>query len=244
MLLLAVAVLAGLAAGWLRPPLGARSHRPHLRRSPLLVVGAVGMGAAQFARADLAPLAAGLSLAVLLGFAISNAHITGVVVIGFGLLLNLVALVVNNGIPVRGDALVTAKVVNRADLATVHLTGARHLETPDDRLAILGDVLPLRAGHEVLSFGDIIVVVGAADAMREVMRRRRRSWSAADRVDYTSAMTQLKAVHDWGTAPSAAPDAGSQYSANPDLRAPATIDLTSPSPTSDSRRLVAATHNK
>jgi hypothetical protein len=239
-----VAVLAGLAAGCLRPALGARGVRVRLVRLPLLAAGAVGTAAARVVPSDLAPLAMGLALAVLLAFVLSNAHVTGIVVIGLGLLLNLVAVVLNNGLPVRGEALVAAGVVQRADLAATSVTAPRHLETRHDRLAVLGDVLPIKSAHAVLSFGDLIVIAGAADAVRELARRRRRSWTAGDRVSYTSTMTQLKAVHDWGTAPMAAPVVGSQYSAKPDLTDPVTIDLTSAERTSGARPLVAANQSR
>jgi Family of unknown function (DUF5317) len=242
-LLLVVAVLGGLAAGSLRPPVGAHGARLHLTRLPLLGAGAGGTALAHLLTGDLATLAMGLSLALLLAFALANSHLTGVVVIGLGLLLNLVAVVLNNGMPVRGGALVAADVVDRVDLATTELTGPRHLETPHDRLGVLGDVLPMPIGREVLSFGDLIVVAGAADAVRELARRRRRTWTLEERETYESTTTQLRAVHDWGTAPSGAPESGSQYSAKPDRTAPAAIDLTSPAATPGSRPLVA-THSR
>lgn len=244
MVLLLVAVLGGLVAGWLRPPVGARGTRLQLGRLPLLALGAVGTALAQFVASDLAPLVMGLALAVLLTFVAANAHVTGVVVIGLGLLLNLLAVVGNNGLPVRGGALVAAGVVEPADLATTAFAGARHLETDSDRLAVLGDIVPVPVAHEVLSFGDLIVVVGAADAVRELARRRRRAWNGAERGRYVSTMTQLKVVQDWGTAPSAAPVLGSQYSAKPDRSAPDAIDLTSAATTPRARPLVAATQSK
>lgn len=245
MILLVVAVLIGLVAGMLRAPLGARAARIRIERLPILAIGAAGIAVARLVSDEVAPLAMGLSLAVLLGFVLSNAHITGVIVIGVGLLLNLVAVVINDGIPVRGDALVTAGVVDdEADLATTELDGPRHLETDTDRLGVLGDVLPVPIARTVLSFGDLIVIAGVADAMRDLARRRRRAWSNDDRGSYGLTMTQLKAVHDWGTAPSAAPESGSQYSPNPDRTEPVTIDLTSSSATARSRPLVAASDNK
>lgn len=243
MVLLVVAVLGGLAAGLLRPPLGARGVRLHLRGMGLLAVGAVGTAVAQVVRHDQATLVMGLSLAVLLGFVARNVHLTGIVVIGCGLLLNLVSVVVNNGMPVRGGALVAAGVVTREELPTIDLAGVRHLESPTDRLGVLGDVLPVPATREVLSFGDLIIVVGVADALRELARRRRTTWSRDERRTYSSTMTQLKVVHDWGTAPSGPPLSGSQYSAKPERSAPATIDLTS-DPASAGSRPFAASHTR
>jgi hypothetical protein len=243
-LLLVVAVLGGLAAGWLRQPIGARGVRPAIRRLPLLALGAFGTALAQLLEDDAATLALGGSLAVLLSFVAANAHLTGVLVIGCGLLLNLLAVVLNSGMPVRGEALVSAGVVEQEELATTTFRGARHLETGADSLAVLGDILPVPVAREVLSFGDLIILLGVADALRDVARRRRRTWGAIQRQDYRSTMTQLNAVQHWGTAPSGAPVSGSQCSAKPDLTVPDTIDLTSAPATRRSRPLVAATHNK
>lgn len=244
MVVLVVAVLGGLAAGLLRPPLGARGVRLRVHRLPLLAAGAAGTALAQSIDGDGASLAMGLALAVLLAFVAGNLHVTGVAVIGVGLLLNLVAVVLNNGMPVRGGALVAAHVVQTEELASTAFDGPRHLESSSDRLAVLGDVLPLPVTREVLSFGDLIVLVGVADALRELGRRRRPAWSTAERRAYSSTMTQLSAVHDWGAAPSGAPVAASQNSEKPDRSAPATIDLTRPAHSSRSRPLVAASHSR
>mgnify|MGYP000530614793 CR=1 FL=1 len=241
---LVVAVVVGLAAGWLRPPLGARGLRLRIVRLPLLVVGAVGTATAQLVGDDTGTLVLGLSLAVLVAFAVSNAHVTGVAVVGLGLVLNLAAVVLNDGMPVRPGALVAAGVVERADLGSTELDAPRHLETPRDRVPVLGDVLPVPVAREVLSFGDLIILVGTADAVRDLARRRRARWSRVDRVDYESAMTQLSVVHDWGTAPRGAPTSGSQYSAKPDDDAPATIDLTSDDASSGAPPLVQASQSR
>jgi hypothetical protein len=200
-LLLVVAVLGGLVAGRLRAPAGARAVRLQLRQLPLLAVGAFGTALAQVLDGGLATLALAGALAVLLAFVAANAHITGVLVLGCGLLLNLVAVVLNNGMPVRGEALVVAGVVEEAELPTTTFTGPRHLETGSDRLAVLGDVLPVPITREVLSFGDLIILAGAADAVRELSRRRRRSWPSAERRDYRSTQSQLSIVEAWGEHP-------------------------------------------
>ena len=244
MLVLVAAVLIGLLAGLLRPALGARSARIRIARLALLALGAVGTAAAHLVPTDLAPVVMGGALATLLVFALANAHVTGIVVIGLGLLLNLASVVINNGMPVRGEALVAAGIVDSSELASVRMVGPRHLETEADRFGVLGDALPIPVAHAVLSFGDLIVIAGVTDALRDLGRRRRRAWTGDDRMTYDSTMTQLKAVHDWGTAPSGSPDSGSQYSAKPDRTAPATIDLTSEEHTTVSPAFEAATHSR
>jgi hypothetical protein len=242
--LLVVAVVGGLALGRLRSPYGAHSPRLPLRRLPLLAVGAAGHVVAQLLHDDAATLAMGAALALLLVFAGSNLHVTGIAVIGVGLLLNLASVVLNNGMPVRGGALVAADVVEPDELATIGFAGPRHLETDQDRFAVLGDVLPLPFARQVLSFGDLIVVAGAGDAVRDLVRRRRRSWSADERRAYASSMRQASVVQDWGAAPSDEPEPGSQYSEKPDWSAPAAVDDASEPASSSSRALVAASHSR
>lgn len=185
-MLLVLAVVLGCAAARLRHPLGARATRHRFTWLPALAAGAALNVAAFVLEGMLATLAMGASLVVLLGFVAINAHLTGIVVIGVGLLLNLVAVVANDGMPVRASALVAAGVVEEADLATVDISGARHLERPRDLLPILGDVipLPLPVAPEVLSFGDLIIVFGAGDAVRDLARRRRRRWSDEERAAF------------------------------------------------------------
>jgi hypothetical protein len=243
-LVLVVAVLGGLAAGTLRPPIGARGLRIRVRGLLLLAAGAFGSALAQVLEGDLATLALAASLTTLLGFVAINAHVTGIMVIGCGLLLNLAAVVLNNGMPVRPGALVAAGVLDEADLATATLAGPRHLETPSDTFGVLGDALPLPLAREAVSFGDLIVVAGTLDAVRELARRRRPAWSSAQRRSYRATTTQASVAHDWGAAPSAAPDDGSQYSAKPDRRAPDTNDVASSSPAPRSRRLVVVSQSK
>jgi len=177
--LLAVVVLAGLVAGLARPPLGAHTPRPQLNKLWLLAGGAVGNVGSLALDGDAAVLSLGTSLVLLLAFAAVNRHLTGVAVVGLGLLANLAPVAIDGGMPVRPGALVQAGLVDRADLTDTDLRGARHLETGDDVLGALGDALPLRPLREVLSFGDLIVVAGAGDAMRELNRRRARRPAAA-----------------------------------------------------------------
>jgi hypothetical protein len=243
-LLLIVAILGGATLGLARPALGARSVRVNLGHLPLLVLGAAGTAAAQLAHGDVATLAMGLSLAVLAAFAASNLQVTGMAVIAVGLLVNLVAVVLNNGMPVRGEALVVARVVDLDELPTATVSGPRHLETADDGWAILGDVIPVPPAREVVSFGDLIVVLGAFDALREVARRRRRPWSAEERSSRAATLGQLDAVERLaeGGDPSDRPALHHQHPSRP--RAAATIDLTGGSRASRPRPLASASTHR
>ncbi|MET0728703.1 MAG: DUF5317 family protein [Acidimicrobiales bacterium] len=234
MLLLLVAVVVGVLVGRAQAPLGAHGYRPGFHRIPLLGVGAMGNLLAYFLDGGVATVMLALSLAVLLAFVGANTHVTGVAVIGCGLLLNLIAVVVNNGMPVRGSALVAADVVKEADLAGTSFAGPRHLESGTDRAAVLGDVLPLPIAREVMSFGDLIIVFGAADAVRELARRRRRAWTDEQRAAFAVTQERLLAIEGLDAAPpvEAAPPA-------PEER----VDLTGPLLPRRSSRLVTASRS-
>lgn len=175
MVVLLLAVILGGVLGRVGAPLAMDGLRPRVRRLPLLGLGASGHVLAHVVDGDAATVLIALSLAVLLAFVSANTHVTGMVVIGGGLLLNLLAVVLNDGMPVRASALVTADVVEAADLGAIQFAGPRHLETASDPAAVLGDVIPVPMAREVVSFGDLVIVLGAADAVRVLARRRRRA---------------------------------------------------------------------
>jgi hypothetical protein len=199
--------------------------RPHLEQIPLLAVGAALNAMASVLDGTAATLALAASLAVLIAVAMANRHITGMAVVGLGLLLNLVAVSVNGGVPVRASAMVEAGMVEPGDEATIELTGPRHLETSADAAAGLGDIIPVPFVDDVVSFGDLILLFGAADAVRELSRRRARREVEVPADARQLATMTVSADQVWGTAPSARPVPASQYSANPDDTAPVTIDL-------------------
>ena len=239
---LSIAVLIGLALGLSRRPAGVHASRPHVDHIPLLGAGALLNAVAAVLDDSAAAIALAASLAVLIAVALVNRHITGIAVVGVGLLVNLVAVAVNEGMPVRAGALVRAGVVDAQDVATTTFDGARHLETDRDALGVLGDVLPIPIAHEVMSFGDLIVILGAADAVRELSRRRARRPVAVPSTDY--ATTAASALQVWGLAPSPRPVSASQCSEKPEAVAPATIDLDSEAARADSPDLVAASHTR
>lgn len=242
--LVALALALGLAIAMLRRPLGARAGRPGLRRAELLPVGAgLHLVAAQI-EGDLAPVVVAAALLTLLWVAAANTHLTGALVIGVGLVLNLAAVCLHQGTPVRPAALAAAGVLDAADAAAdaaraeraerVELGGGRRLERPSDVAPLLGDVLAVPRAGMVLSFGDLIVLAGLVDATADVARRRRRRWSAERRQSYRDvAETRARVDQLWGTAPSGSPLSGSQCSAKPDVAAPATIDLRSAAATEE-----------
>ena len=164
LLAVVVGVLAGYATGGRLRHLS--GHR--MEMWPLLVIGVVLQA---FAPNGVVLVAA---LLCLLAWCLANVHLVGMAVVAVGLALNALVIVVNGAMPVRPAALARADV----DAA---VEGTRRLEEPGDRLTFLGDVLPVRPLHMAVSFGDLIVAVGAADAVVHLMRRRRARLPAAAR---------------------------------------------------------------
>jgi len=240
-LTLAVAVLAGLVVGVARRPAGIHAVRPRVEQIGLLALGA-GLNALSVLLDDTASLVAlVLSLAVLIAVAVANRHLTGVVVVGIGLMVNLVGVAVNGGMPVRVSALEAAGLVEPGE--PIEVSDPRHIETSDDPVPVLGDVLPVPFAHEVLSFGDLIVIVGAADAVRELSRRRARVPAQVARAS-AQRMASARVDQVWGLAPSGAPVSATQYSEYPERSTPVTIDLRSAEPATSDPELVAASQSR
>ncbi len=219
MVLLVLAAVGGLAAGRARRPVGGHAALPHLRLLSLVVAGIALALLASLVHGDLAVLCDALSVASLAVFAGANRNITGIAVIGVGLVLNLAAVVLDNGMPVRPKALVAADVLEADELATHDVREPRHLETDADRFGWLGAIVPVPGVRQVVSFGDLIVLVGLTDAARDLGRRRRRVAgvdAAPDQAEGpTEATTAAKVDQDCGDAPSDAPESGSQCSEKP-----------------------------
>lgn len=267
-MLLVVAVLGGLVAGLLRPRAGGHGARPHLHQPVLVGAGLGLLVASALVEGDIATVTGALGLAALLTFVGVNRSVTGLLVLGLGLLANLAALVLNNGMPVRPDALVEADVVERSELADHDLRGLRHLETDADAFDWLGAIVPVPLARQVVSFGDLLVLVGLTDAVRDLARRRSRVHpversggtadddAGADGVedggagraspgdDGYDATTQAKVDHDWGAAPSDAPESGSQYSEKPETTAADVSAFWSDSSVTPSPAHLAARHDK
>ncbi len=109
------------------------------------------------------------STAALLAFALVNVRIGGMVLVVAGLGLNLLVMFVNWGMPVSASALVSSGIVTEKQVGDVVLSGGR--EVADGAfLGFLGDVIPLPWG-QVISIGDVLVLVGIALVTASVLRR-------------------------------------------------------------------------
>lgn len=177
----ALALIIGLVLGlrWGGAIDNLISWRPQL---PVALVG----GLTCQALVELAPLRGSFAtfvslvgMALLLWFAVLNVRTGGMVLVVAGLGLDALVTLVNWGTPVSGSALVSAGVVDEAALDTVELTAGRTL-ADGALLGFLGDVIPLPWG-QVISIGDVVILVGIVLVTASVVRRYQVRGSARPR---------------------------------------------------------------
>jgi hypothetical protein len=171
---IAVAIVAGVVIGLVRGGRFENLGDASFRLWPLLLLGVLVQGAAAFT-ADGAVALILASYALLLVFAGVNLQHAGMGVVLVGIAMNLAVIGVNGGMPVRGDAIVAAGIVPAAEVRSLDYGSKRHLETGDDHLTFLGDIIPVPVAEEVLSFGDLAMSVGVAAVLVNLLRRRRVS---------------------------------------------------------------------
>ena len=163
MLLVALAVLAGAAAGWAGRRAPGHDLRPEPRtgRGPDTDArwrGAALLGAAVLlllvggrwipGDAGLALVVAGYALAAM--WALANHRRPGLILVAAGLLANLAVISVDHGMPVRGLP------------AGVSAGRHHHGLSTRDRLSSLTDDLRLPVLAETVSPGDVLVAAGGA----------------------------------------------------------------------------------
>ncbi|MFQ5557829.1 MAG: DUF5317 family protein [Acidimicrobiales bacterium] len=166
-------IVIGLVVGTVRRGRLSALLSARLRRPMLLVVAVTSAAAVDLLDPPSPVIWAVVGLVAGLAYAASNLLVAGMGVIAIGVATNLVPVALNGSMPVRADALVEAGIVADADLDRVQLRGARELADEHTVLEILGDVIPVPTVGQVVSFGDLIVLVGLADVVANLMRRRR-----------------------------------------------------------------------
>jgi uncharacterized protein DUF5317 len=107
-----------------------------------------------------------------------NLGLRGFPAILLGVLLNVIPIVVNQGMPVSGQA-VAESGGSVSDVPRT-LGAKHHLMTPDDQVTFLADVIAIRQPFQaVVSIGDLVMWAGASwfltFAMLGAPRRERRS---------------------------------------------------------------------
>ncbi|HEX7094795.1 MAG TPA: DUF5317 family protein [Acidimicrobiales bacterium] len=169
-----LSILVGLYVGLLRGGLLRNIACVRIERPGLLVVGVVLPALVD--RVDLAQgtLLVAIALAALLVFTRRNRHLAGMGVVAIGVVCNLVVLVANGAMPVRAEALVDARLADAHEVDRVEIAGVQRLERDGDVLMPLADIVPLPETRQVLSFGDLIIVVGLASVAASLLQRRER----------------------------------------------------------------------
>ena len=129
-----------------------------------------------------------LSHAVLIFFAVANIRSRGVVLILIGVVLNLVVIAANHGMPVTHQALVAAH--DRAGIAELRHPGLRyHLAGPHDVLLFLSDAIGgTRPFQYLISVGDIGIYAGGGMFVAWAMRRKKQPEGAPALVATEAAM--------------------------------------------------------
>jgi hypothetical protein len=167
-----VGLVIGLATGGRLRNLGQRTFRS----AWLLILGVALQVVTEVFHLPKTPdyLTVLVSYVALAAFAVRNLRLTGMGVVAVGLALNIVPIAVNRGMPVRASAIVEARIARTDQLHTLGFGGKRHLESPSDRVTVLGDILPDWVFHEVLSFGDLIMAVGISAVFMNMLRFAKR----------------------------------------------------------------------
>lgn len=181
-LVAAAFLVIGLLLGWGFG--GSLRNLAHLRAAlwwlfPAgLVLQVVPLPRAETGAARLLPFAVLLgSYLILIAVTAINWRLRGAPLILVGLVLNLIPISLNQGMPVSGAAV--REVGGSVDSVPTEPGGKHHLATGEDRLTFLGDVIPMRAPfREVVSLGDLVLWLGAAvflaGAMLALPERRTR----------------------------------------------------------------------
>jgi len=173
LVLLAVAIGVGLALG------GSLREFEHLRihRWGLALIAvalqAPALSIAGVPASVIGPVMLALSYALLVAFLVANRWIPGATVMSIGLVLNLMAVVLNGGMPVQAAAIERSG----GDPAVLAQTqdDKHHLMDDSDVLTPLADVIWLPAPATiVISIGDVLLYLGIAYSIVQIMRGRRR----------------------------------------------------------------------
>ena len=142
-----------------------------VRAIPLLAMGLALRFVAEMLAGGAATAMALAGFAAVLAFVAINLHLSGTLVVGVGIALNAMVMALNGAMPVDPDAAVSAGLIDRADVADAEWRGPRRATEDGDRLAALGDRIPLGFARRVVSFGDLILVVGLIDLGIDLARR-------------------------------------------------------------------------
>ncbi len=157
-----VALAIGLAVG---AALGGRpAMARRVRWSGLVVPGTALALLAGHVGAAAGPAAQVIGLACLVALLLRNRAVAGAGIAAVGVAANALVIAVDRGMPVAPGALVSAGGAPPGLLSGVDYGLLHHAQRPGDALTWLDDRWPLALGHQVLSAGDLLLLVGVAIA--------------------------------------------------------------------------------
>jgi Family of unknown function (DUF5317) len=109
------------------------------------------------------------AMVTLLGIARANGRLAGVPLLALGLLLNLLVVLANVGMPVAASTLERAGI--RLEQPAPHRPDAKHvLDEGDARLRLLGDRLAVRPLRTVTGYGTVIELAGLFLLLQHLVR--------------------------------------------------------------------------
>lgn len=169
LVVLLCAVLVGRSSGGSLDRLGELGLRR--RRLVVAALGVQALGAVVGGPVHAVGLAG--SAALVTAFLVANRGVRGTGLVALGLGANALVVVLNGAMPVSPQAAARAEV--GLDDVAAGLDSRHEVAGVDTRLALLGDVVPLRLPlrPEVVSPGDVLVASGLAQLVVVGMRPRR-----------------------------------------------------------------------
>lgn len=129
-----------------------------------------------------------ISFLLLFAFAVVNVRVGGFALILIGIVMNFTVIAVNRGMPVTRDALVASDQQDTLALLVKDGGAKHHLATDEDRLLLLGDVIPVEPLHQAVSVGDVFTYLGVMCVIVTGMRRRAPSATAAPQTEAQGAV--------------------------------------------------------
>jgi len=113
-----------------------------------------------------------ISAGALIAFCVLNVRLGGMIMIVIGLSMNVIPIVVNWGMPVSRSAVISAGLVEGGSLAATEIAGPRHLADEGDHLIFLSEIIAIPPTSQVISVGDVVLLIGFALTISALLRNR------------------------------------------------------------------------